>query len=78
MRLSQLAGKYTSGMLMPTAAFAVYSAFFTQHQLTSVLSPVDAAFSAFLVFLLRKISLEKTGQNLHFHYGLHAPVKIIT
>ena len=60
----QLAGTYTTRMLVLTAAFAVSLAFFAQRQLASVLSPVDGAFSGFSVFLLRKISLEKTGKRL--------------
>ena len=60
----QLAGTYTMRMLVLTAAFAVSSAFIAQHQLASVLSPVDSAFSRFSVFLLLKISLEKIGKRL--------------
>jgi len=51
-------------MLVLTAAFAVSSTFFAQRQLASVLSPVYGAFSAFSVFLLHKISLEKAGKRL--------------
>ena len=50
-------------MLVLTAVFAVSSAFFAR-QLASVLSPVDGAFSGLSIFLLHKISLEKTGKRL--------------
>ena len=60
----QLAGTCTTRMLVLTAAFPVSLAFFAQRQLISVLSLVDGAFSGFSVFLLHKISLEKTGKRL--------------
>jgi len=66
--------------LVLTTLYAVPSPFFAQRQLTSMLSPVDGAISAFVTFLRCKFQKEEHGKGrheLHFHHAVCAS-KIIT
>jgi len=60
----QLAETYISRMVALRAVFAVSSAFFVKHQLTSVFSLVNSSFSALSVFFMCKVSLEKSVKRL--------------